>query len=59
MKACGCFSERKASRFKVIKAFKQSNDPEFESKKNRILELYVIADRTAVPDEVIQRWCSA
>jgi len=28
----------------VIKAFKQSNDPDFEAKKNRILELYEIAD---------------
>ena len=26
--------------FQVIKTFKQSNDPDFEAKKNRILELY-------------------
>ena len=33
--------------FQVIKTFKQSNDPEFEVKKNRILELYAIADGRA------------
>ena len=32
--------------FQVIKTFKQSNDPDFEAKKNRILELYAIADGT-------------
>jgi transposase len=35
--------------FQVIKTFKQSNDPEFEVKKNRILELYAIADGRADP----------
>jgi len=30
--------------FQVIKTFKQSNDPDFEAKKNRIVELYAIAD---------------
>ena len=35
--------------FQVIKTFKQSNDPDFEAKKNRILELYEIADGTAEP----------
>jgi transposase len=30
--------------FQVIKTFKASNDPDFEAKKNRILELYAIAD---------------
>ncbi|MFT3853298.1 MAG: IS630 family transposase [Ilumatobacteraceae bacterium] len=35
--------------FQVIKTFKQSNDPDFEVKKNRILELYAFADGTAVP----------
>jgi len=33
--------------FQVIKTFKQSNDPDFEAKKNRVLELYDIADHTA------------
>src|ERR1700760_1724378 len=35
--------------FQVIKTFKQSNDPDFEAKKNRILELYAIADGTTQP----------
>ncbi len=35
--------------FQVIKTFKQSNDPDFEAKKNRILELYAIADGTVEP----------
>jgi len=35
--------------FQVIKTFKQSNDPEFEAKKNRILELYAIADGRTEP----------
>jgi transposase len=30
--------------FQAIKTWKQSNDPDFEMKKNRILELYDIAD---------------
>jgi transposase len=33
--------------FQVIKTWKQSDDPDFEAKKNRILELYAIADGTA------------
>ena len=33
--------------FQVIKTFKQSNDPDFEAKKNRVLELYDIADGKA------------
>ena len=35
--------------FQVIKTFKASNDPDFEAKKNRILELYEIADGKASP----------
>ena len=35
--------------FQVIKTWKQSNDPDFEPKKNRILELYAIADGTSTP----------
>ena len=35
--------------FQVIKTWKQSTDPDFESKKNRVLELYDIADRKAKP----------
>jgi transposase len=35
--------------FQVIKTFKQSKDPDFEAKKNRVLELYEIADGKAKP----------
>jgi transposase len=37
--------------FQAIKTFKQSNDPDFEAKKNRILELYAIADGHIGPGE--------
>jgi transposase len=33
--------------FQVIKTWKHSNDPDFEEKKNRVLELYEIADQKA------------
>lgn len=32
--------------FQVIKTFQQFNDPDFEAKENRILELYATADGT-------------
>jgi transposase len=32
--------------FQAVKTWKESNDPDFEAKKNRILELYAIADGT-------------
>src|ERR671918_782175 len=35
--------------FQAIKTFKVSNDPDFEAKKNRVLELYDIADGKADP----------
>ena len=35
--------------FQHIKTWKLSNDPDFEAKKNRILELYAIADGIAEP----------
>ena len=35
--------------FQVIKTWKQSTDPDFEAKKNRVLELYDIADGKAKP----------
>ena len=35
--------------FQVIKTYKQSKDPDFEAKKNRVLELYEIADGKAKP----------
>ena len=37
--------------FQVIKTWKQSNDPDFEAKKNRVLELYDLADGKAQPGE--------
>ncbi len=37
--------------FQVIKTWKQSSDPDFEAKKNRVLELYEIADRKVAPGE--------
>jgi transposase len=37
--------------FQVIKTWKQSNDPDFEAKRNRILELYAIADDAAEPGD--------
>ena len=35
--------------FQAVKTWKESNDPDFETKKNRILELYAIADGRAEP----------
>jgi hypothetical protein len=37
--------------FQAINTFKQSNDPEYEPKKNRVLELYDIADANAEPKQ--------
>lgn len=37
--------------FQVIKTWKQSNDPDFEAKKNRVLELYDIADGKTQPGD--------
>jgi transposase len=35
--------------FQAVRSWKRSNDPDFEAKKNRILELYAIADGLAEP----------
>ena len=35
--------------FQALKTWKESNDPDFEVKKNRILELYALADGKAEP----------
>ncbi len=35
--------------FQRLKTWKQSNDPDFEAKKNRVLELYAIADGLRAP----------
>jgi transposase len=37
--------------FQRLKTFKVSNDPDFEAKKNRVLELYAIADGHITPGE--------
>jgi transposase len=42
--------------FQAIKTFKVSNDPNFEAKKNRILELYDLADVRTEPDRGIRPW---
>lgn len=45
--------------FQRIKTWKQSTDPEFEAKKNRVLELYEIADgkRDPAPGEASEVIC--
>jgi len=35
--------------FQAVKTWKQSTDPDFEAKKNRVLELYDIAEGKATP----------
>ena len=45
--------------FQVIKTWKQSTDPDFEAKKNRVLELYDIAEGKAKPKRATRRWSSA
>lgn len=42
---------RKASRFQSVKTWKTSTDPDYESKKNRVLDLYAIADGHRLPGE--------
>ncbi len=37
--------------FQVIKTWKRSTDPDYEAKKNRVLQLYAIADGQANPAE--------
>ena len=37
--------------FQASKTWKQSSDPDFETQKNRILELYAFADGTAAPKQ--------
>lgn len=36
--------------FQAVKTFKVSNDPDFEAKKNRVLELYDLADGKTQPE---------
>ena len=39
----------KASPFQAVKTWKTSTDPDYEAKKNRVLELYAIADGRKEP----------
>src|SRR5215207_1952525 len=43
-RACGRCCARRASPFQAVKTWKTSTDPDYEAKKNRVLELYAIAD---------------
>ena len=45
--------------FQVIKTWKRSTDPDYEAKKNRVLQLYAIADGQAARLSATRRWCSA
>lgn len=45
--------------FQALKTFKASNDPDFEAKNNRLLELFAIADGTAELTRATPRWSSA
>jgi hypothetical protein len=38
---------RRGSPFRAVKTWKTSTDPDYEAKKNRVLELYAIADDKA------------
>ncbi len=49
MRACACCSVRRASALEAVKTWKTSTDPDWEAKKNRVLELYAIADGKAKP----------
>jgi transposase len=40
---------RRASPFQAVKTWKTSTDPDYEAKKNRVLELYAIADGHRAP----------
>ncbi len=44
--------------FQAIKTWEQSDDPDYEAKKNRVLELYDIAEGKALPGAATRRWCS-
>jgi len=49
MRAYACCSARRASALEAVKTWKTSTDPDYEAKKNRVLELYAIADGKAEP----------
>ena len=39
----------RASPFQAVKTWKTSTDPNYEAKKNRVLELYALADGKKAP----------
>jgi hypothetical protein len=45
--------------FQAVKTWKSSTDPDYEAKKNRVLELYAIADGNAAPARTTRPSCSA
>ena len=45
--------------FQRLKTFKVSNDPDFEAKKNRVLELYDLVDGKRQPRRGDPTWCCA
>ncbi|HEX5535318.1 MAG TPA: transposase [Actinomycetales bacterium] len=49
MRGYGCCCARRASPFQAVKTWKTSTDPNYEAKKNRVLELYAIADGKREP----------
>ncbi len=49
-RAFGSCSARRGVSFQAAKTWKQSTDPDFEAGKNRVLELYDIADGEAEPE---------
>src|SRR5687768_356548 len=48
-RACGRCCARRASPLLAVKTWKTSTDPDYEAKKNRVLELYAIADGKVEP----------
>ena len=49
MKGCARCCTSRASPFQAVKTWKTSTDPDYEAKKNRVLELYAIADGKRTP----------
>jgi hypothetical protein len=48
-RACARCCAKRASPFQAVKTWKTSTDPDYEARKNRVMELYAIADRHAEP----------
>src|SRR6266566_2601703 len=48
-RGCGCCCASRVSPFQAVKTWKTSTDPDYEAKKNRVLQLYAIADGRAEP----------